>query len=51
MSSEGQTLAPYEEELTFSVDEEAPACLWVSESSARDGSPVNVFQIPVLLLP
>jgi Immunoglobulin-like domain of bacterial spore germination len=51
MSSEGQTLAPFEEEVTFSVTEETPACLWVYESSAQDGSPVNVVQIPVLVLP
>jgi hypothetical protein len=51
MSSEGQTLAPFEEEVSFSVTEETPACLWVYESSARDGSPVNVLQMPLLLVP
>jgi len=51
MSSEGQTLAPFEEEVPFSVTEETPACLWVYELSARDGNPINVLQIPLFLLP
>jgi Immunoglobulin-like domain of bacterial spore germination len=51
MSSEGQTLAPFEEEVVFSVTEETPACLWVYEGSARDGQPINVVQIPVILIP
>jgi len=51
MSSEGQTLAPFAEDLPFSVIDETPACLWIYEKSARDGSPVHVVQIPVLLLP
>jgi len=51
MSSEGQTLAPFAEDVPFSVTEETPACLWVYEESARDGSPVHVVQIPVLLPP
>jgi hypothetical protein len=33
------------------VDELSPACLWVFESSAEDGEPVNVVQIPVVLEP
>jgi Immunoglobulin-like domain of bacterial spore germination len=33
------------------IDEEAPACLWVFEASAEDGSPNNVVQIPLLLSP
>jgi hypothetical protein len=51
MSSEGQTLAPFEEQISFSVTEETPACLWVYEASARDGLPINVVQIPVILIP
>jgi len=51
MSSEGQTLAPFAEDVPFSVTEETPACLWVYEKSARDGRPIHVVQIPVLLLP
>lgn len=51
MSSEGQTLAPFAEEVPFSVTEETPACLWVYEASARDGSSIHVVQIPVLLQP
>ena len=51
MSSEGQTLAPFQRDVTYSVSQETPACLWVYESSARDGSPINVRQIPLILLP
>ncbi len=51
MSSEGQTLAPFQQDVAFSVTQETPACLWVYESSARDGSPIHVRQIPLLLLP
>ncbi|HEV8573715.1 MAG TPA: Gmad2 immunoglobulin-like domain-containing protein [Dehalococcoidia bacterium] len=51
MSSEGQTLAPFEEEITFSVTQETPACLWVYEKSARDGASIHVLQTPVRLVP
>ena len=44
-------LAPFSIDVEFSVDEPTPACLWVYEASARDGSPINVGQIPLLLLP
>ena len=51
MSSEGQTLAPFQKDVAFSVTQETSACLWVYESSARDGSPIHVRQIPLVLLP
>ena len=51
MSQEGQTLAPFEEEVPFTVKEETPACLWVYEASPRDGLPINVLQIPITLQP
>jgi hypothetical protein len=51
MSSEGQTLAPFSEDVPFSVSQETDACLWVYESSARDGSPTNVVQVPIRLQP
>ena len=51
MSQEGQTLAPFEEEVPFSVTQGTPACLWVYEASARDGLPIHVLQIPVILQP
>jgi Immunoglobulin-like domain of bacterial spore germination len=51
MSSEGQVLAPVEVQVPFSVTSETPACMWVFETSARDGSPVNVVQMPLTLLP
>ncbi|MFQ6672999.1 MAG: Gmad2 immunoglobulin-like domain-containing protein [Candidatus Tectimicrobiota bacterium] len=51
MSAEGQTLAPFTLGVPFSVSEATPACLWVYEESARDGSPIHVLQIPLTLLP
>ena len=44
-------LAPFSVTVGFNVDEPTPACLWVYEASARDGSPIHVGQIPVTLLP
>jgi len=38
-------------EVPFAVASPAPACIWVHESSGRDGSPLNITQVPVLLLP
>jgi hypothetical protein len=51
MSSEGQTLAPFEVEVPFTVTQETDACLWVYEASARDGQPIHVLQVPVRLQP
>ncbi len=51
MSNEGQTLAPFSTSVSFTVTEETPACLWVYEASAQDGSPIHVVQIPLTLLP
>jgi len=51
MTAEGTNLAPFQEEISFTVTEETPACLWVYGESGRDGSPDNVVQVPVLLLP
>jgi hypothetical protein len=51
MSSEGQTLAPFEVEVPFTVTQETPACLWVYEASARDGQPIHVLQTPIRLQP
>ena len=44
-------LAPFSIDVAFAVDAPTPACIWVYEASARDGSPVNVGQIPVTLAP
>jgi hypothetical protein len=51
MSAEGTALSPFEVQVPFSVTAETPACMWVYAPSARDGSPSNVIQIPVTLLP
>lgn len=42
---------PYEGRLSFAVAQETAACLWVFEESARDGSPTNVVQVPLILVP
>ncbi len=51
MGTEIGELAPFSMEVAFDVDEPTPACIWVYEASARDGSPVHVGQIPVTLSP
>lgn len=51
MSSEGQTLAPFSVSLPFTVSERTPACFWVYDLSAMDGSVQDVVQVPVVLLP
>ena len=43
--------APFSIDVAFEVDEPTPACIWVYEKSAQDGSPINVGQIPVTLSP
>jgi hypothetical protein len=44
-------LAPFSIDVGFDVDEATPACIWVYEQSAMDGSSVHVGQIPVTLSP
>ena len=44
-------IGPFSHDVTFTVTEPTPACLWVYEQSAMDGSPVRVGQVPLLLLP
>lgn len=51
LSAEGQTFAPFQEQIEFTVDRETPACLWVYDISENDGSPINVLQIPLSLQP
>jgi hypothetical protein len=47
----GPALAPFSTSVAFSVGSEQPGCIRVFEESARDGSPVNVVQVPVVLAP
>jgi hypothetical protein len=49
MSAEGQVLSPFSTDVEFAVVAETPGCIWVYEDSARDGSPIHVAQIPVVL--
>jgi len=51
MSAEGQVLSAFSEDVSFDVTESTPACIWVYELSARDGSQTHVGQIPVTLSP
>ncbi|MEX2238879.1 MAG: Gmad2 immunoglobulin-like domain-containing protein [Dehalococcoidia bacterium] len=48
-SEGGPAFGDFEAQLGYTLAEEGPACLWVFESSAEDGSPTNVVQIPLLL--
>jgi hypothetical protein len=47
----GPALAPFATNVRFSTAQEQAGCLRVFEASARDGSPVNVVQVPLLLSP
>lgn len=49
--TEAGDMAPFSVDVSFSVSQETPACIWVYEQSARDGSPIHVGQIPVTLSP
>jgi hypothetical protein len=51
MAEEGQVLSPFQVELTFAVSREQPACLWVYDLSAKDGSRIDVVQVPIALAP
>lgn len=46
---EGQRLSPFSVSVPFFVAQDTPACLWVYSNSARDGSPINVVQVPLIL--
>jgi hypothetical protein len=49
MAAEGGVLSDFTGSITFSVTASTPACLWVFEASAEDGSPRNVVQVPLTL--
>jgi hypothetical protein len=51
MTQEGQTLAPFQQEIGFEVEAETNACLQVYMLSPEDGEPIDIAQIPLLLLP
>jgi hypothetical protein len=51
MTEEGQVLSSFQVELTFAVSREQPACLWVYDLSAKDGSIMDVVQVPIALAP
>jgi hypothetical protein len=47
----GEFSAPFAADIAFRTITEQPGCVEVFEVSARDGSPIHVVQIPVLLQP
>lgn len=51
MSQEGQVLSPFSQQITFPPSAAGPACLWVWQASARDGSVTKVGQVPLTLVP
>jgi hypothetical protein len=50
-SPQGQVLSPFSESVPFTVSEQTPACLWVFQFSAKDGSPSTIQQVPITLMP
>jgi len=50
-TGEAFILSPFSEDVEFAVDEPTEACLWVYDASPRDGSPIDVVQVPLTLLP
>jgi hypothetical protein len=48
-AAEGGALSDFSTDLAFTAASNTPGCLWVYEVSARDGSPVNVVQVPLTL--
>jgi hypothetical protein len=50
-SQQGQTLSPFNESAAFTVATQTLACLWVFDLSAMDGSPIQVVQVPITLVP
>jgi hypothetical protein len=51
LAEEGQVLSPFQVELSFTVGREQPTCLWVYQVSAKDGSRIDVVQVPIALAP
>ncbi|HUF53086.1 MAG TPA: Gmad2 immunoglobulin-like domain-containing protein [Dehalococcoidia bacterium] len=51
MTNEGQTLAPFDALLEFTVEAETDACLQVYMLSAENGEPINIAQVPLVLIP
>jgi hypothetical protein len=50
-SQQGQTLSPFNESVAFTTATQTLACVWVFDLSAMDGSPIQVVQVPVTLVP
>jgi Immunoglobulin-like domain of bacterial spore germination len=48
-SSQGGSLAPFSQQVPFSIFENTPACLWVSPGNVSD--PVDAVRIPIVLEP
>ena len=50
-SHQGQTLSPFKKKVHFTVTAQKPACLWVFQFSAQDGTPSMIKQVPITLVP
>jgi hypothetical protein len=50
-SHTGQTLSPFKKKVHFTVSASTPACLWVFQFSAQDGTPSMIKQVPITLVP
>lgn len=50
-SQQGQTLSSFSESVDFAVRAPTPACVWVFQLSAKDGSPQAIAQVPITLMP
>jgi Immunoglobulin-like domain of bacterial spore germination len=50
-SQQGQTLSPFSEGVPFAVGAQTPACVWVFQLSAKDGSAQTIAQVPITLMP
>jgi hypothetical protein len=50
-SQQGQTLSSFSEGVPFAVSAQTPACVWVFQLSAKDGSATTIAQVPITLMP
>jgi Immunoglobulin-like domain of bacterial spore germination len=50
-SQQGQTLSAFSADVSFKVNAQTSACLWVFQLSARDGTPQTIQQVPITLMP
>ncbi|HEX5506282.1 MAG TPA: Gmad2 immunoglobulin-like domain-containing protein [Thermomicrobiales bacterium] len=49
-TAEGQTLSPFSVSVPYTITTEQDGCLWLYNVSGKDGSAINIVQVPVHLL-